>query len=65
MKINIEIDVTDCSDCPFTKDHRGHGECWSYCGNGGHGQEPYGDILWGCGGEFRKTPEWCPIGLGK
>ncbi len=59
MKTTVE--VTDCRDCPFRKQNRGHGECWDYCYHKEHGQKAYENILWGCQKEFTKIPKWCPI----
>ena len=63
MKITIELDITDCRDCLFRGSQRGHGECFEYCR---HKDSPtsYGNILWGCMGEFESVPKWCPVGLG-
>ena len=55
------IEVTDCRDCPFATDHRGHGECWKQCSHPQHNQGAYGNILWGCQEKFKATPNWCPI----
>jgi len=55
------IEVTDCQDCPFANDHRGHGECWKECCHPQHNQGAYGNILWGCGAQFKATPSWCPL----
>jgi hypothetical protein len=55
------IEVTDCQDCPFATDHRGHGECWKQCSHPQHSQGAYGNILWGCQEKFKATPNWCPI----
>ena len=55
------IEVTDCRDCPFAGDHRGHGECWTECRHPQHNQGAYGNILWGCQEKFKTTPIWCPI----
>lgn len=59
MKAGIE--VTDCRDCPFAHDHYGHGECWKECRHPQHNQGGYGNILWGCGAQFKSTPAWCPL----
>ena len=58
MKLTIEI--KDCTNCPMKRDHRGHGECWTYCS---HPESPkgYDNILWGCREEFTALPDWCPI----
>ena len=45
MKINIEIDITDCRDCPFKRDYRGHGECWAECIHKENGRGAYENIL--------------------
>lgn len=63
MKKTIEIYVTDCRDCIFRYDHRGHGECWAQCDHEDHGRELFENILWGCQEEFKSIPEWCPLGL--
>ena len=59
--MKAEIEVTDCRDCPYAKDHRGHGECWKYCSHPQGHRPGYGDILWGCGAQFEATPAWCPL----
>ena len=64
MEINITLDITDCRDCIFTYDHRGHGECWTECQHKDHSRGAYETILWGCQQSFAKTPDWCPLGLG-
>lgn len=61
MKLTIEMDVTDCRNCCYKKDHYGHGQCWAYCSNPNNGRGAYEDILWGCQGKFVKIPDWCPI----
>lgn len=61
MKIMIEIEVTNCLDCPFKKEHRGQGECWSYCSHPETKQKTYENILWGCQARFIEVPKWCPI----
>ncbi len=63
MKVLIEYDITDCRDCPFKYDHRGHGECWAECTHKDHGQQSYGNILYGCGEKFKSIPVWCPLKL--
>ena len=64
MKIIVveEYDITNCDDCPYKKNHYGHGECWSYCG---HQKAPnvYDSILYGCQEHFTKVPDWCPLGV--
>ena len=65
MKVQIEVDVTDCRNCLFRSSIRGHGECWEECGHKDHNQESYGNILWGCQEQFKKIPIWCPLKLGK
>jgi hypothetical protein len=55
------IEVTDCRDCPFAHDHRGHGECWKECTHPQHNQGAYGNVLWGCQAKFTATPDWCPL----
>ena len=59
--MRLEIEVTDCRDCPMAHDHRGHGECWKECAHPDYRGDPYGNILWGCGAEFKAVPNWCPI----
>lgn len=59
--MKLEIEVADCRDCPMARDHRGHGECWTYCAHPNNGRGAYEDILWGCGAEFEAVPDWCPI----
>lgn len=59
--MKAEIEVTDCRDCPFANDHRGHGEGWKECRHPNHNQGAYGNILWGCGAKFKAVPDWCPI----
>lgn len=61
MKVIVEINVDNCLNCPFKKEHRGHGECWTYCSHPDKTVKPYEDILWGCQESFTKTPTWCPI----
>lgn len=61
--MKIETEVTDCRDCPFRRDHRGQGECWTECGHEAHRRPAYGNILWGCQEQFQATPSWCPLGL--
>lgn len=58
--MQVTISVTNCLDCPFKKDHRGHGECWAYCS---HPDAPtnYDNILWGCAAYFKEIPSWCPL----
>lgn len=58
----VVINVTDCRDCPFRKQHRGHGECWDYCSNQNTGLGLYDRILFGCNqpSNFR-PPNWCPV----
>lgn len=63
MKIQLEIDIKNCTDCPFAKEHIGHGECWTECDHKNHNQGAYGNILWGCQSKFEKVPEWCPLGV--
>jgi len=60
MSYQVTIEVTDCRDCPYKHDHRGHGECWAECN---HPDAPggYKNILWGCQESFEKVPGWCPI----
>lgn len=62
-KVNIEYEIMDCRDCPFAKLHTGHGECWTECHHKDHKQAAYENILWGCQEEFKRVPEWCPLGL--
>ena len=62
-KVTVEVEVSDCRDCPYKGAHRGQGECWTECNHKDHKQEAYGNILWGCQAEFEKVPDWCPIGL--
>jgi hypothetical protein len=59
------IEVTDCRDCPFGHDHRGHGECWKECNHPQHNQGAYGNVLWGCQAKFEATPDWCPLKAGE
>lgn len=64
MKVQVLYDITDCRDCPFAKQHVGHGECWTECSHKGNGRlNPYGNILWGCQEDFKAIPPWCPLGL--
>ena len=62
MKISVKLDVEDCRDCPFKRNHYGQGECWYECN---HPESPksYDSILWGCGEDFSKVPDWCPLGI--
>ena len=55
------IEVTDCRDCPFAGDHRGHGECWKECRHPQNNRGAYANILWGCQEQFKSTPSWCPL----
>ncbi len=59
MKATVE--VTDCRDCPFARDHRGHGECWKECCHPQNNRGPYENILCGCQEQFKCVPKWCPI----
>ena len=61
MKVLVELDITDCRDCPFTYRHSGHGECWTECRHKGNNRGAYENILWGCQDSFKEVPEWCPI----
>lgn len=61
FKATVEIGVTDCRDCPFARQHRGHGECWTECAHKGNGRGFYENILWGCQEDFKTIPEWCPL----
>lgn len=63
MKVQIDIEVTDCRDCLFRSSFRGHGECWEECSHKESGKGAYENILWGCQEEFKEVPEWCPLGL--
>lgn len=65
MKVKMEFEVKDCTNCPFAKENRGHGECWTYCSHPKHGQKPYEDILWGCQSYFKAIPKWCPLVKGE
>ena len=62
--MKVTVDVTDCRDCPFRGSSRGHGECWEQCDHNENGRGAFKDILWGCQEDYKKTPEWCPLGLG-
>jgi hypothetical protein len=64
VEVNFTYNVTDCRDCPFRKNHYGHGECWEECTHKGTGREWHERILWGCQAQFKKVPEWCPLGFG-
>ncbi len=55
------IEVTDCRDCPFAKEHRGHGECWTYCSHKDSVRKGYETILFGCHDQFKQIPEWCSL----
>lgn len=57
------IRITDCRDCPYARDHKGHGECWKECWHPDEKGDTYG-IIWGCRESFTKIPKWCPFGLG-
>lgn len=59
MKVIIE--VTDCRDCPFAKEHRGHGECLMFCSHKDAGRKGYENVLFGCFEKFKEIPEWCPL----
>ena len=59
--MRIDLEVTNCEDCPLAKAHRGHGECWTYCSHPNHGRASYEDILYGCNEKFKGTPNWCPL----
>lgn len=61
VKVTMEYEVTNCSDCPFKHYHYGHGECWYECSHKYHGRGAYGNILWGCQEKFTEVPEWCPV----
>jgi hypothetical protein len=59
--MKIEIEVTDCRDCPCNYKHIGHGEGWYQCTHPKNNQPTYGNILWGLGAKFEAVPNWCPI----
>ena len=52
--MNKKICVSGCSDCPFKRNHYGHGENWNYCSHK-DSPEGYGNIL------ESNNPEWCPL----
>ena len=63
MIVDIQYDITNCTDCPFKYNHRGHGECWTECLHKENGRKYYDNILWGCQEDFTKIPDWCPLPL--
>jgi len=64
-EIKTEKPITNCLNCIFRRNHYGHGECWEECSHPDNGRGSYENILYGCQGEFKKTPIWCPLGLGE
>ena len=61
LKKKVEIEVSDCRDCPFKRENNGHGDCFTFCGHQDTGRDPYDRILWGCRDEFSSIPNWCPL----
>lgn len=57
--MKLEIEVTDCRDCPMRKEYHEQGGHWSGCTHKDHKQEGYGNTLYV--DEFYSTPVWCPL----
>lgn len=63
MKVKIEYEIDNCTNCPFKYYHYGQGECWYECSHKDHNRGAYANILYGCNEKFQNIPEWCPLKL--
>jgi len=63
--MKIEIEITSCKDCIYRKIWDFNSEHWEYCNHKDNGRGFDDKIICWKIRYFERTPEWCPLGLGK